>query len=237
MATRFWSVVFDANDHAALARFWSDALGWALDEEPGYTSVRGPDDEVPRLEFVPSDAPKLGKNRFHIDLSTTSSDHYDATVARLLGLGAVRADIGQGDIEWVVLADPEGNEFCVLRPDKEYGRAAPIGTFCLDGEGVRTMADFWSAATGWHITRCDPHVAVLDPGGGPTLVTGPKVAPKHGKNRLHIDVCPPADGDQGAEVARLEALGARRIDIGQGDVPWVVMADPEDNEFCVLQPR
>jgi hypothetical protein len=57
------------------------------------------------------------------------------------------------------------------------------------------------------------------------------------KNRLHLDVAPPADGDRDSEVERLVALGARRIDIGQGDVSWVVLADPEGNGFCVLTPR
>jgi hypothetical protein len=62
---------------------------------------------------------------------------------------------------------------------------------------------------------------------------------KSAKNRLHIDLAPPADQDQDAEVRRLEAIGARRVDIGQDrdKVSWVVMADPEDNEFCVLSPR
>jgi hypothetical protein len=63
------------------------------------------------------------------------------------------------------------------------------------------------------------------------------VRSKTGKNRLHFDLAPPPDGDQQAEVDRLVALGARRADIGQGDVPWVVMADPDGNEFCVLVPR
>lgn len=66
---------------------------------------------------------------------------------------------------------------------------------------------------------------------------GPPVAPKPGKNRVHLDVAPPRTGNQLAEVSRLEALGAHRVDIGQGGVPWVVLADPEDNEFCVLTPR
>ena len=63
------------------------------------------------------------------------------------------------------------------------------------------------------------------------------MAPKSGKNRLHLDLAPPADGDQQTEVERLVALGATRIDIGQGDVSWVVMADPDGREFCVLTPR
>jgi hypothetical protein len=61
--------------------------------------------------------------------------------------------------------------------------------------------------------------------------------PKTGKNRLHLDLAPPVSGDQRAEVERLVSLGATRIDIGQGGVSWVVMADPDGNEFCVLTPR
>jgi hypothetical protein len=61
--------------------------------------------------------------------------------------------------------------------------------------------------------------------------------PKFGKNRLHLDIAPPANVDQQSEVDRLIALGATRVDIGQGDVDWVVLADPDDNEFCVLSPR
>jgi len=61
--------------------------------------------------------------------------------------------------------------------------------------------------------------------------------PKPTKNRLHFDIAPPADGDQLAEDDRLVSLGAKHIDIGQGDVPWIVMADPDGNEFCVLTPR
>jgi len=60
--------------------------------------------------------------------------------------------------------------------------------------------------------------------------------PKAGKNRLHFDLSPPVNGDQQADVARLIALGATRIDIGQGGVDWVVLADPDDNEFCLLTP-
>ncbi|MGH3942851.1 MAG: VOC family protein [Pseudonocardiaceae bacterium] len=60
--------------------------------------------------------------------------------------------------------------------------------------------------------------------------------PKAGKNRLHFDLAPPVHGDQQAKVARLISLGATRIDIGRGDVDWVVLADPDNNEFCVLTP-
>jgi len=68
----------------------------------------------------------------------------------------------------------------------------------------------------------------------PTIVFVPVPERKSVKNRVHIDVNP-IDRTQAEEVERLEALGARRVDVGQGDVGWVVMADPEGNEFCVLR--
>ena len=84
----------------------------------------------------------------------------------------------------------------------------------------------------------DQETAIQSPAGGTKIAWGgPPVRPKTGKNRLHFDLAPPADGDQEAEVERLVSLGAKRIDIGQGDVSWVVMADPDGNEFCVLTPR
>jgi hypothetical protein len=84
----------------------------------------------------------------------------------------------------------------------------------------------------------DQETAIQSPDGGTKIAWGgPPVAPKTGKNRLHLDIAPPADVDQQAEVDRLVSLGATRIDIGQGDVSWVVMADPDGNEFCVLTPR
>ncbi|MDT4912684.1 MAG: hypothetical protein QOC66_1812, partial [Pseudonocardiales bacterium] len=74
--------------------------------------------------------------------------------------------------------------------------------------------------------------------GGPKITWGgPPLTPKTGKNRLHFDVAPLADGDHQAEVDRLISLGATRTDIGQGEVSWVVMADPDGHEFCVLTPR
>src|SRR5262249_26254455 len=98
------------------------------------------------------------------------------------------------------------------------------------------------SALGWRRTHESADEVVLEPpagmaGGGavPDLLFGRVPEEKAGKNRLHLDLRP---DDQAAEVSRLEALGARRVDIGQGtDVSWVVMADPDGNEFCVLRPR
>jgi catechol 2,3-dioxygenase-like lactoylglutathione lyase family enzyme len=138
-----------------------------------------------------------------------------------------------------VLADPEGNELCIIEPTNKFlagcGRLGAINC-----DGLKETGYFWSAALGWPLVwDQDEETAIRSPDGtGPKITwSGPPLMPKFGKNRLHLDIAPPADGDQRAEVARLVSLGATRIDIGQGDVRWVVMADPDDNEFCVLTPR
>jgi predicted enzyme related to lactoylglutathione lyase len=222
MPTRLVWVVVDAADPRALARWWAEALGWAITaEEPEEVAVEppAPDGVGVPLVFVPVADPRLGKNRVHLDLRSASADDQAALVARLTALGARPTDIGQGDVPWVVLADPEGNEFCVLDPP--------------------ALARFWSEAAGWPLAGSSGTTAWLRSASG----TGPFVEflrvdePKRGKNRLHLDVAPYAGDDHAAEAARLQNLGATPADVGQGEVTWVVLADPEGNEFCVLSPR
>jgi hypothetical protein len=106
-------VVVDALDPVALGRWWSDALRWIIvNDDPVEFEIRPAVDQLPGVIFEPVDELKRGKNRLHLDLRP---DDQDAEVERLLALGASRVDIGQGDVSWVVMADPEGNEFCVLR--------------------------------------------------------------------------------------------------------------------------
>lgn len=246
MATRLWSVVFDASDHAMLARFWSEALGWRLKVHDEYASVANGNGLLPRLEFVSVPEPKRSKNRIHFDLPTESQDEQRQVVDRLIGRGATRIDIGQPkDAWWVVLGDPDGNEFCVVYPQGDASNTpgtGPIAAINYDAHEPAPMAVFWSAATGWPIVyESESFVVLRSPNSsGPLLgfASGPgAVADKPVKNRLHLDVAPFRVDDHQAEVARLIELGARRTDIGQRDVDWVVMADPEDNEFCVLTPR
>jgi hypothetical protein len=102
----------DARDPVALGHWWADALGWVVvNEDAQEFEIRPAPDRVPGLLFELVPEPKVGKNRLHLDFRPVDQD---AEVQRLLGMGATRADIGQGDVSWVVLADPEGNEFCVL---------------------------------------------------------------------------------------------------------------------------
>ena len=108
----------------------------------------------------------------------------------------------------------------------------------IDAASPERLGEFWMAVLDWKPTRRYPGaVEIADPaGGGPSLTFVPVPDEKQGKNRLHIDVNP-VDCDQEQEVERLIRLGARRVDVGQGsDKTWVVLADPEGNEFCVLGP-
>lgn len=128
MALRWYSVVVDCHDVAAQVRWWAEVLDWQVfyesDDEavliPRHATLEKlqsmPWSEVPPgLVFVPVPEGKQVKNRLHLDLAPHSSDDRDAEIARILSLGATRADVGQSaDVGWDVFADPEGNEFCVL---------------------------------------------------------------------------------------------------------------------------
>ncbi|MFF1924241.1 VOC family protein [Streptomyces sp. NPDC058221] len=121
MACRITELVIDAADAERLAVFWSKVLGYVELGREGDGSIEiGPPDTgfggpQPTLVLSPSSDPRPGKLRLHIDVNATDRDQ-DAELERLLALGAVPADVGQsGNESWHVLADPEGNEFCLLR--------------------------------------------------------------------------------------------------------------------------
>ena len=112
-------IVVDTHDLPGLAGFWTQALGWTVLSERSREIVIGPDDDAPvGMCFMPVTGVKTVKNRLHLDL-TAAADDRDEEIERLLALGARRVDIGQTGAEsWTVLADPEGNEFCVIRPKR-----------------------------------------------------------------------------------------------------------------------
>ena len=128
MSLEWEQIVMDARDPEMLGRWWLEALGWiVVNEDPDEFEIRPAADRLPGLIFEPVDEGKQGKNRLHLDLRP---DDQQAEVDRLTALGASRVDIGQGDVSWVVLADPEGNEFCVLqnRPPHAANGANPVGS-------------------------------------------------------------------------------------------------------------
>jgi hypothetical protein len=112
MALEWEQTIVDARDPVALGRWWQEALGWVVvNDDPEEFEIRPAADRLPGLLFVRVPETKKGKNRLHLDFRP---DDRDPEVERMLALGASRADIGQGEQSWVVLADPEGNEFCIL---------------------------------------------------------------------------------------------------------------------------
>ncbi len=233
MPARPTAVVIEASDPQALARFWARALEWpfAGQDPSGTGTAVGPKDpDGIGLLFVPSTRPKAHKNRLHLDLAGDSGD-----VRRLLALGASRADIGQTAVPWEVLADPEGNELCVL-PDADSGdRLAQI---CLDAADPRVQGPFWATATGWRVVdEGDWGLRLRSAdGAGPLLVLGPPAAPKSGTNRLRLAFTAPGEAAS-AEVNRLLAAGASRVENAMDTVPWQMLADPEGNEFHIRSRR
>ncbi|MDG4808763.1 VOC family protein [Micromonospora sp. WMMD1120] len=243
MATRLVQINMKAQDESALGGFWAQVLGWEVSSEgPGVINLEPegfvyPDPVAVCIDLVASSEPKAVKNRVHVDLATTSQAHQAEVVARLIDLGATPADVGQGDVPWTVLADPEGNEFCVLEPRPVYQDTGPIAAVVVDCADPRTMARFWGAAMDWTVHKVTDRGAMLRSakGVGPYLEFIRTDDVKTVWNRVHLDVRPYPGDDLAAEADRLQALGASAVDL-PGEMRWRVLADPEGNEFCVLTP-
>jgi predicted enzyme related to lactoylglutathione lyase len=240
MTCRLLALCFDANDPVPLARFWAGVLGWEMaDDSRDGIELLPSDGTGFRIRFLPGRRQKTGQNPMHFHLTSTSPEDQQQTVARSLVLGARHIDVGQRPEEGhVVLADPEGNEFCVIEPGNKF--LADCGFFAeLACDGSQQTGYFWSEALDWPLVwDQDQETAIRSPHGGPKISWGgPPLMPKTGKDRLRFDLAPPIGGDQQAEVDRLVSIGASRIDAGRSDVGWVVMADPDGSEFRVLTPR
>ncbi|MFC8519859.1 VOC family protein [Streptomyces sp. NPDC057257] len=246
MALRPVMVNIKALDAAAVGRFWAEALGWSA-YGSGVTRYVGPvgglvwpDPVFVGVDVVPVPEPKsTTKNRTHLDLATTSTAHHTELVARLTALGATPADVGQGgQVPWTVLADPEGNEFCVLEPREIYRDTGPIAAVVVDCGDPRAMARFWGEALDWTLHEVtDEHARLRSARRtGPYLEFLRTPDAKTVPDRVHLDLLPYPGDDQATEVARLRSLGATDLDVGQGEVPWTCLSDPEGHEFCVLAP-
>ncbi|MDQ0672913.1 hypothetical protein QFZ36_000474 [Pseudarthrobacter siccitolerans] len=252
MALRLVQVNFKTGDDSALGRFWAYALGWGVSSEgPGVTNVEPldfawPDPAAVCVDVVTVPDPETVRYRAHLDLNTTSRAHHAELVAHLLQLGATPADLGKGDtrrdsvghVPSTVLADPEGNLFRVLGPRSLYRDTGPIAAVVVSCTDPRAMARFWGGATDWTLHEVNDDSARLRSakGVGPYLEfhSTPPLETEWG--RVHLDLMPYPGDDHSAEVDRLRALGATDVDLGQGNVPWVCLADPEGNDFCVLTP-
>src|SRR4051794_10808341 len=205
MGLRLVQANVKAKDDAALGRFWADALGWVTSGVgDGATSAAPPgfvwtDPDAPVvIDVIAVPDPETVRYRAHLDLATTSPAHQAELVARLTELGATPADVGQGDVPWTVLADPEGNVFCVLEPRELYRDTGPIAAVVVDCADPRALARFWGEATDWTVHEVtDDHATLRSAKGtGPYLEFLREPAARAWWNRIHIDVAPYPDDDQ-----------------------------------------
>lgn len=236
MTCRLESLCIDANDPFALAHFWSAVLGWEITTSRGDIALVPSDDTGFGIRFLHVQGEKSGPNQMHFDLTSRSLHEQQQTVTRSLEHGARHIDVGQRPEEGhVVLADPEGNEFCVIGPGNIFlSDCGFVGA--LAGDGSQQVGYFWSEALGWPLVwDQDQETAIRSPHGGPKLTWGgPPLRPTTGTSRLHFDLALPAPGDEQAEVARLISLGATRLETGSSEMEWVGMADPDGNQFRVF---
>ncbi|WP_153414683.1 VOC family protein, partial [Nocardia macrotermitis] len=208
MSTRLACVVFDATRPRRMARFWAELLDWEVAvDRPGAVEVAAPDPDAldVALSFRPARTPKSGKNRIHLDLSSRSLDHQGVQVDRALSLGARRVDIGQGAVPWVVLADPEDNEFCVLEPREQYTDTGSVAAIVVDATDPSRLAAFWSTASGWPITHEQTRYAGIRSatGQGPWLEFLRAQHNPQNPGHLHLDLIPYPTDDPTHEIARL----------------------------------
>ena len=231
MTSRLNAVLVHAGDPDSVARFWAELLGREVDAGT---------DVVPRggdgfaLRVLPTSEPRSGLNKMHLHLTSTSDADQQAVIDTALSLGGRHLDVGQlPDEGHVVLADPDGNEFCVI----EAGNSFLAGCGFLDEvacDGSREVGLFWSKALDWPLVWDeDEETAVQSPGGGTKIAWGgPPFLPAKDRGGLHFDLV--ADGDLGAELDRLLSLGATRVP-GRDVDRWTVLADPDGNEFRVAR--
>ncbi len=204
------NVVVDATDPQTLGRFWESVLGTETltDEPDGFeTRLTVPDGPVIDLCFQRVPEPPVEPQRLHLDLRGGAEQQ--PVVERLLALGASPADIGQGQVPWVVLADPDRDR------------------------------DFWMWLTGWVPVHGGELLALRHSSHrGPLLELCPEVAPKGpGKNRMHLDVRLEPGVDADAVAREIVERGGGELHFDWGDLPWRHFADPSGNEYCVLPSR
>ena len=229
VALRLEAVTFEVADADAVAAFWAGLLDRQILAEPAGVLVPGDELQV-GLRFVTSDSKQVGPRRLHLHLTSSSLEHQQRTVETALRLGGRHIDVGQGpDDPHVVLADPGGNELCVIEPGNNYlAGTGYLGEVTCDG--TRDVGLFWRDALGWPLVWDEnEQTAVQSPLGGTKISWdswgGPPVERKTGRNRQRFDL---VTAGPTSEAERLVSLGATRL----SDLPdRIELADPDSNEF------
>jgi hypothetical protein len=231
MPVRLESVSFDAMEPTRLAAFWAELLQRdAYADEEGGVLLPGDATQI-GLRFAPNPQPKDRLNRIHLHLTSDHEGDQQATVTEAVRLGARHLDVGQRPEELhIVLADPEGNEFCVIEAGNRYlADCGFLGEAACDG--TRDVGLFWSAALSWPLVwDQDEETAIQSPAGGTKVAWGgPPVTPP-AEGRQHF-VLAAVDASLEAEVDRLVSLGATRLGPAEWDA--VALSDPDGNRFVV----
>jgi hypothetical protein len=228
VALRLEAVIFDVADADAVAAFWAGLLDRTVLKEPDGRLVPGDELQV-GLRFVTSDTDQVGRRRLHVHLTSSSSEDQQRTVETALRLGGHHLDVGQRDDEHhVVLADPGGNELCVLEPGNNYlAGTGYLGEVTCDGS--RDVGLFWRDVLGWPLVWDEnEQTAVQSPLGGTKISWDTWDAPvelETGRRRQRFDL---VTASPTSEAERLIALGATLL----ADLPdRVELADPGGNEF------
>jgi len=232
MPVRLAAVTFDADDPARLAAFWAGVLGRSLVAEGAGVLLPGTDTQL-GLRFVAASTATPGPSWLHLHLTSASPEDQRHTVETVVAAGGRHVDVGQRPEEGhVVLADPEGNELCVIEPGNRFlAGCGFLGEIACDGS--RDVGLFWRDALAWPLVwDHDGETAVQSPRGGTKVAWGgPPVAPKHDRARQRFDLEAP---DPAAEVAGLVALGARELGDRDGRIE---LADPDGNAFAIRPDR
>jgi hypothetical protein len=238
MAARLVALVVDAVDPTGLAQFWQRALNWDLRRLDGDSIELVPSDTTSFQILVRAGAEaKIGQNRIHFDLTSTSAEDQADTVTRLLAAGAKHTDIGQDpDETHVVLADPEGNEFCIIEPGNRFLASCPrLGAVNCDG--THALGSFWSEALDWPLVWDQgEETAIQAPtGAGPKITwSGPPLMPRRGKERFHFHLAASRGVHVETTLDDLVALGASCLEHTHRCPGAIGLADVDGNEFCLL---
>lgn len=222
---RLEAVAFDVTDAGAVARFWAGLLDREMIPESAGVFVPGNSTQV-GLRFVSSETEQLGRPRLHLHLTSNSLADQQRTVETALRLGGHHLDVGQdADADFVVLADPGGNELCVIAPGNNYlAGTGYLGEVTCDG--TRAVGLFWRDALGWPLVWDEgEQTAIQSPLGGTKIAWdswgAPVADPGNGGSRQRFDL---VSADPSGAAERLVALGATHL---AGVSDRITLADPD----------
>jgi Glyoxalase-like domain len=238
MTVRLVALALSATAPHDLSRFWAHGLRWNTHDVDGGAVELVPTDPTSfHLLVRPGAVEKSGQNRIHFDLSTTTLNDQTTTVAELLQKGGTHIDIGQDPAEThVVLADPEGNEFCVIEPTNRFLASCPrLGAVNCDG--TRTLGQFWSAALRWPLVwDHDEETAIqASDGTGPKITwSGPPLMPRPTVERFHFHIAPTTGTNPSMALEHLLTLGATLHDTARACPGATVLHDVDGNTFCLF---